>query len=169
MLNHSWTSMDVQRQECLPAKGRSASPSRSRPAQRQRHGARPARRSGAKGARPLTALLHDVAVTGCADDGTTFAVLDLRDAAQRSRLTLVTHQGAGEIQFWELLRGTQVSLDPNGDAITVLPLAQQNQAVLQRLLEQLLLRYRSAHQEDRDCAAAAESLIGLLEQLISGR
>ena len=169
MLNHSRTSPDVLGQECSPAMDRSASCPRSGSPQHRRRAAQRRRRSGSKGAWPCKALLQDVVITSCSDDGTTFAVLDLRDAGNGSHLALVTCEGFGEMQVLELLRGTEVSLDPASRGIVVLPLAQQNKVVLQHLLDQLLARDRRAHAENRAAPTVTDSLIALVEQLISGR
>jgi hypothetical protein len=113
-------------------------------------------------------FLQDVVTTGCSDDGTTFAVVDLRDATNASHLTLVTRQGFGDIEFLGRLRGIEVSLDPASAGIVLLPLAQQSPAVRQHLLDQLLSCYRDAVAEDRDPSTAVEALITLLEQVIGG-
>lgn len=169
MLNHSRTFSDLEGQECLPATGRSASRSRRVSARRRPRAACVARRFGRKGAQPLTALLQDVVIASCSDDGTTFAVLDLRDAGNRSHLALVTCHEFGDVGCLELLRGTALSLDPASPGMNLLPLAQQNKAVLQHLFDQLRSRYHRAKDEGLDATGTTESLMALVEQLISAR
>lgn len=168
MLNHSGTSEDILGQECLPAVQRSASCSRSGSSQRRRRAVQRRRRSGRQGAWPRKALLQDVNYTGCSNNGTTFAVVELCDAGHASHLTLVTRQEFGDIDVLELLRGTEISLDSDSRGMVVLPLAQQSESVLQHLLEQLLSRYRRAAAENRDATTATESFIAQLVQLIRG-
>jgi len=134
-----------------------------------RRAAQRRRRSGRQGASPRKALLQDVTYTGCSNNGTTFAVVELCDAGHCPYLTLVTGEGFGDIDCLELLRGTELSLDPASGGKVVLPLAHQSQAVLQHLLDQLLSRYRRAAAENRDATTATESLITLVQQLIRGR
>ena len=121
---------------------RSASCSRSGSSQRRRRAAQRRRRSGRQGAWPRKALLQDVTYAGCSSHGTTFAVVELCDAGHASHLTLVTGEGCGDIDCLELVQGTELSLDPASGGKVVLPLAHQSQAVLQHLLELLLIRGR---------------------------
>jgi len=121
-----------------------------------------------KGSQPLTALLQDVAATGCSADGITFAVLELLDSSQSSQLALVTSETFGDIDFLQLLVGTELSLDPSSPGLAVLPLAQQSKAVRQYLLDQLISRYRQAAAIGDDDTIAAEQLVVFMNQVMGG-
>ncbi len=108
-------------------------------------------------------------MTNFSDDGTFYALLELCDADHGVRPALATCREFAEIDFLWLLCGIEISLDPASRGMVVLPLAQQNPAVIQHLLDQLLSPLRRALEENRDPSDEAESLVALLQQLISSR
>ena len=114
-------------------------------------------------------LLHDVCFTGLWEDGITFAVLDLCDDDQRSHLTLVTSEAFGDIDFLEILKGTQLSCLNTSAGMIVLPLAQQNGQVLCHLFNQLIGRYHLTMEEGMDTTDATDQLHKFMDQLIASR
>lgn len=175
MFSHPRTSPGVRRQEFLSDQGRVTPPPRRGPGRPRRAApyrpgpsARPVRSTAGKGSQPLTAVLQDVAATGCSADGTTFAVLELLDASQSAQLALVTSETFGDIAFLQLLVGMELRLDASRLGLGVLPLAQQSKAVRQYLLDQLISRYRQAAAIGDDDTIAAEQLVVFMNQVMGG-